>query len=663
MNETDPHKTQGAFLRVITPGRVRRNLSIRRDRADTSEYEITAPLPLRTIVRNYRAGPVATHRQSGSQASPTLIPSTPANTTGDCVDPDVVSRLADSEARSQLIIESAPDAFIGIDLDSRIVAWNARATAVFGWSREEALGLKLWDTIIPDEHREAHKNGMRRFHFFDEATASNRLVELSARNRGGRVFPVEVTINGPIRSSTGDFFGAFFRDISVRKIREEELRKAKNDAESHAKALEILNGIGRELSALLNADDLLKRIGELLFQLVEYHTLSVFLLDTEHKVLKHRFSLSGSKVVSKPDIPISEGLVGHAARTRQPVVVGDVNADSRYIKFDEETHSELCVPLITNDKVIGVLDIENRSSNYFRVSHVQVITLLASQLAIALDNAMLYDRISAQEHELNQELRFARKLQRSLLVDDLPVMHSADVSTLSWPARIIAGDIFDFGFYRRSGQHVGILGDVSGKGAPAAIYAALTSGIIRLLLDDEPSPSGMLKRVNETLLERPLEAQFVALMFMLWDDEQQTLRIANSGLPCPVHFRNGTMQVLSVVGTPLGLLPGIDYEEIYLKALPQDVFVFLTDGILEATNREGEEFGYKRLESSIRDASTLGVNEIRDAIAGAITSHSDSSERVDDQTLIVLKVLDTAGHPNEQAHGDIRLSTGELTLS
>ena len=148
------------------------------------------------------------------------------------------------------------------------------------------------------------------------------------------------------------------------------------------------------------------------------------------------------------------------------------------------------MPLIIKDKLIGVLHIENSSPDYFRAEHVHAITILAAQLAVALDNAILYDRISNQERQLNRDLQFARVLQRRLLSADLPVMKNAAVSTLSWPARIIAGDIFDFSYHQESRQHVSILGDVTGKGAPAAIYAALTCGIIRTLIEREPGPSG-----------------------------------------------------------------------------------------------------------------------------------------------------------------------------
>jgi sigma-B regulation protein RsbU (phosphoserine phosphatase) len=274
---------------------------------------------------------------------------------------------------------------------------------------------------------------------------------------------------------------------------------------------------------------------------------------------------------------------------------------------------------------------------------------------------MLYERVVPRS-QLNQDLRFARKLQKRLLSDDLPVMKNAAISTLSWPAGIIAGDMFDFAYYNQSGLHVGILGDVMGKGAPAALYAALTSGIIRLLVERELAPATMLKMVNETLLERPLDSQFVALLYTVWDDQRLELTVANSGLPRPLHCTNGRVKVLDAVGTPLGLLPEINYEEHVVKAEPGDVFIFLTDGILEARNKEGEEFGYHNLATALRGSENLSVNEIRDRIASAITAHCKCLEPEDDQTMIVFKVQPDDKQAFRQPPENLRVRTGELSL-
>jgi PAS domain S-box-containing protein len=164
-----------------------------------------------------------------------------------------LARLAESEARARLIVDTAHDAFVGIDSAGRIVAWNAQAERTFGWTRQEAIGRNLADTIVPPAFREAHNNGLRRFHDTGEAPVVNQRLELTALDRGGREFPVELTITSPMKAGDAFFFGAFLRDISDRRERDAELRRAKESAEAATRAKsEFLANMSHELRTPLN---------------------------------------------------------------------------------------------------------------------------------------------------------------------------------------------------------------------------------------------------------------------------------------------------------------------------------------------------------------------------------------------------------------------------
>ena len=406
-----------------------------------------------------------------------------------------------------------------------------------------------------------------------------------------------------------------------------------------ARQLTLLTEISRELTSILNVDQLLKRIAELVTRIIDFQMFSILLLDPGGTLLQHRFSLRFNESVKlKHEIPLGVGLVGYAAQHKQAVLVPDVSKDPRYINANPETRSELCIPLIYKDNVIGVLDIEHTRRGYFTEDHVRTMTTLAAQVAIAIENATLYERIARQEKRLEQDLALARELQFRLLPQKMPTFQNAEVASRFAPARQIGGDLYDFLEYSGEGVAGIAVGDVSGKGAPAAIYASLVSGIARSLANEEPSAAGMLEGINLSLSERPIEGQYVSMIYAIWDDQQQLLQIANSGLPRPLHCHAGKVEEIQATGLPIGLFPNATYDELNLRGKAGDVFLFFSDGILDATSSEGEMFGRRRLENIARANAHGSAEEIVDAIFTAVSSHAEGVETFDDQTIVAIKV-------------------------
>jgi sigma-B regulation protein RsbU (phosphoserine phosphatase) len=405
-----------------------------------------------------------------------------------------------------------------------------------------------------------------------------------------------------------------------------------------AQTLALLNNISRELTSILDVDQLLARIGELLRRLIDYQMFSILLLDASGARLEHRFSLRfGESVNIKHDIPLGKGLVGYAASHREAVLVPDVSQDPRYIPANPETRSELCLPLIYKDKVIGVLDLEHTRRGFFTETHVKTMTTLAAQLAIAIENARLYERVARQERRLESDLTMAREIQFALLPPCCPVLAHAQLAAKFEPALSIGGDMYDFLEYSAGRQGIE-LGDVSGKGAPAALYAALVSGIMRSTAGSEPSPAEMLATVNASLNERRIEAHYVTLLFAVWDDVQGIMQIANSGLPRPVYCHNGKVQTLDTEGLPLGLFEDAEYDEITLEPSAGDVFVFYSDGILDARSPEGHSFGSERLERVIAANCSRSADDLVTAIFDAVGRHTKGVERFDDETVVAVRV-------------------------
>jgi sigma-B regulation protein RsbU (phosphoserine phosphatase) len=409
-----------------------------------------------------------------------------------------------------------------------------------------------------------------------------------------------------------------------------------------ARILLLLNEIARELTSILNLDELLGRIAELLRRLIDYQMFSILLLDSSGEKLQHRFSLRfNENVHTKREIALGHGLVGHAAQLKQAILVPDVSKDPRYIEANPETRSELIVPLIYKDKVIGVLDLEHTRRGFFTEDHRRTMMTLAAQVAIAIENARLYEEIARQERRLERDLALARELQMRLLPQTLPQLEHLELAAKFVPARAIGGDLYDFIPYSLSRLGI-VIGDVSGKGAPAAIYAALVSGILRSHAPIEPGPAEMLSAVNLSLAERRIEAQFVSLIYAVWDDEHRTLLVANSGLPRPVLLHDGMNTVVEATGLPLGLFDDASYDEFSFKMKPGDVFVFFSDGILDARNRRGEMFGRGRVEQIIAECGGASADCMVDSLFKAVAEHSAGVEAFDDQTVLAIKVKDGA---------------------
>ncbi|HMK28596.1 MAG TPA: GAF domain-containing SpoIIE family protein phosphatase [Terriglobales bacterium] len=414
-----------------------------------------------------------------------------------------------------------------------------------------------------------------------------------------------------------------------------------------AKTLQLLNEISREITSILNVDELLKRIAEDLSRIIDYQMFSILLLDDAGKKLEHRFSIRFKENINiKKQIPFGQGIVGYAAEYREPVLVPDVTKDPRYINVNPETRSELAVPLIYKGKVIGVLDLEHTRRRYFNEDHLRTLSTLAAQIAVAIENARLYEQIARQEQRLEHDLALAREVQFRLLPAGYPPLRSAQIAAKFLPAQAIGGDLYDFVGYPVTPGCTACtavaVGDVSGKGPAAALYAALVSGILRSHAAERPGAADMLRRINASLMERRVDSQYLTMMYAIWRDDQKTLQVANSGMPRPIYCHDGHVERIEATGLPLGLFDKVEYDELTFQGKPGDVFLFFSDGISDATSPHSVLFGRARVEEVVRDHCQATAGDIVAALFDAISKHVAGAAQFDDQTVVALKVTDSA---------------------
>ncbi|HEV2386137.1 MAG TPA: SpoIIE family protein phosphatase [Candidatus Acidoferrales bacterium] len=409
-----------------------------------------------------------------------------------------------------------------------------------------------------------------------------------------------------------------------------------------ADTLLLLHKVTRQASELLDLQELLRRAAELVKQVIDYEIFSILLYDSGERAFRHSISVKfGKNVQEQFVVPAGQGIVGLAAESRQPIVVPDVTQNQHYIRLNPETRSEMAVPLIVKNRVVGVMDLQSPQLDYFTPDHAQALSILAAHLAVAIENSRLYETVSHDEARMERDLQAARVIQGALLPEIPREDYGLELAARYVSAREVGGDIYDF---RRYGpQELAIaLGDVSGKGTAAALYGAVAIGILRSLIPSKPAPAAMLGAMNHLLGERHIEGRFMTLCFATWHRGRRKLRVANAGQSQPLVLHAGHAHRLRLTGFPLGMGLGLDdspYEEASLELAPGDIVVFYSDGIVETMTADGRQFGSERLERLVREFGPgEPVHKLADRILGEIDQFSGGAPPGDDRTLLILRV-------------------------
>ncbi len=409
-------------------------------------------------------------------------------------------------------------------------------------------------------------------------------------------------------------------------------------AQKQAETLLLLNEIGREANSSLQVEEVLRRSAELAKRLIDYQIFSILLKDDLEGVFRHHVTVKfGQRVQEKAAVPVYEGIIGAAASLRRPVVVPDVTLDPRYRMVNAETRSELAVPMIFKNRVVGVMDLESPQLNYFTADHVQVLSILAAHLAVSIENARLYEQVARDEARMERDLNAARRIQGALLPRLPGSEFGLEIAARVVSSRELSGDIYDF--LRYGPQDLGIaLGDVSGKGSAAALYGAVAVGTLRSLGSQKPRPANMLRAINGFLGERLIEGRFMTLCFATWHRRRRRLRIANAGQEQPLLFHGGRCEKILLAGFPLGMFEEVTYEERSYILESGDIVVLFSDGIGDAQNATGDFFGHAGLTKLILANYQLSSDGLADRILEEIDRFSGGRHPTDDRTLVVLKV-------------------------
>ena len=431
----------------------------------------------------------------------------------------------------------------------------------------------------------------------------------------------------------------FAAHVAVALVNAQLFERSRRDAE----AFETLAEIAREVTSVLDLDELFARIAQLVKRLIDYRTFGILLVNDSNE-LEMRLALQYGEKVNVPRVRLGEGLVGYAALHKEPVLVSDVSQDPRYIKLVPDVRSELAIPLLLKDRCIGVVDLESPELDAFSKRDVEILSLLAGQAAVAIENARLYEEVRANQVRLEKEVRFAQRVQAALLPAGPPKrLKGVELAGAFASARELGGDFHDY-LAPESNTLVVAVGDVSGKGVPAALYSAFAAELVRgrtfrrRYLPERSSPAGVLSSVNTILHQRQLEEYYCTLCYAIFDLRRRSITLANSGLPYPIRCSEEGCAQIELPGVPLGSFSGSTYDEVTYALHAGDVFVFCTDGVFEAMNAMGEEFTAARLVEVVGSSRALPAKGMVDAIFQAVAAWRGDAPPNDDMTAVAIKM-------------------------
>ncbi|HWZ56280.1 MAG TPA: GAF domain-containing SpoIIE family protein phosphatase, partial [Verrucomicrobiae bacterium] len=407
---------------------------------------------------------------------------------------------------------------------------------------------------------------------------------------------------------------------------------------SQADTLLVLNDVGREASSILAVEELLRRAAELVKRVIDYQILGILLYDEAANLYRHRLDVKyGQSAQGKLRVGANEGIVGAAITAKVPVRVADVTHDPRYIMVNPETRSELAIPMLHKDRVIGVLDLESPQVNYFTAEHEQTLTILAASLAVSLENARLYEKVAKDEARMERELIAGQRLQTALLRPVPEIDYDLDITARIHSAREVCGDLYDFLTYGT--QQLGVaLGDVSGKGTAAALYGAVATGMLRSLSPQKLQPAELLRVLNQLVCDRRVDGRYMTICFATWQKARRKLRLANAGQTQPLLWKDGHVEQIDLSGFPIGIFDDATYDEWSVTLASGDILLFFSDGLTEAVNREGKFFGTHRIKDLLAANAKLSSSDLADRLLDAVQEFTEGGAITDDRALVVMKV-------------------------
>lgn len=408
--------------------------------------------------------------------------------------------------------------------------------------------------------------------------------------------------------------------------------------------LRMLLDITKTISRSLDLDEVLNLVMDTLDSLIAYDAAGIYLVDfgtgENHSpyVFKSR-AIRGYRIsfeLIEPRLKMGEGLIGTVAQTGKPIISPDVRNDPRYFPARELTRSELVAPIISNDRVIGVFDLESDRTNAYSEDDLALLQLLTSQVAIIIEKVRLHEQV-VEKKRLEAQLEVARQVQLELLPSDDPKIANFDISGYVFPTEEVSGDYYDW--VSVFDDQIGIVvADAVGKGIPAALLMSFLRASLRSCAQIGYAPHVALSKVSSLLRGSIEDNKFITAIYGILDATNRTFVFSNAGHNPPLLLKpDGEYRYVEYGDMALGLFDDLHYHQHFIRFEPGQVMVIYTDGITEAANPNGEEFGLDRLAKRVLDGLHLPAKALIDHIRKGVDDFTERRVLDDDGTLFIVK--------------------------
>jgi len=406
--------------------------------------------------------------------------------------------------------------------------------------------------------------------------------------------------------------------------------------------LRMLLDITKTISRSLDLDEVLNLVMDTLGSLLPYDAAGIYLVEqgTEGDPYVFRSKVIRGYEISfeliEPRLKLGEGFLGRVAATGKPIISPDVTQDPRYFKARVRTRSEMVAPIVSNDVVIGAFDLESDELNAYSEDDLAVLQMLTSQVAIIIEKVRLTEQ-AIEKKRMEAQLEIARQVQLELLPDADPQVENFDISAYVFPTEEVSGDYYDWVSIFEDQIGV-VVADAVGKGIPAALLMSFLRASLRAGIQIGYAPHIAMSKVGNLLWDSVEDHQFITAIYGILDATNRTFVFSNAGHNPPLLIKpDGEYRFVEYGDVPLGMFYDARYHQHFIRFERGQVMVIYTDGITEAANIDGEEYGQDRFAKRVLEGIELPANELIDHVRKGVADFTERKFLDDDGTLFVIK--------------------------